>query len=51
MATAHDEDAAMAAADKELEERANRAKAYLNSRFQGLRKDQVCVCLCDGLYS
>eukprot|EP00816_Leptocylindrus_hargravesii_P005352 CAMPEP_0196817788 /NCGR_PEP_ID=MMETSP1362-20130617/62567_1 /TAXON_ID=163516 /ORGANISM="Leptocylindrus danicus, Strain CCMP1856" /LENGTH=550 /DNA_ID=CAMNT_0042195627 /DNA_START=106 /DNA_END=1758 /DNA_ORIENTATION=+ len=40
MATAQDEDAAMAAADKELEERANRAKACLNMRYQGLRKEQ-----------
>lgn len=38
---AQDDDAAMAAADKELEERANRAKAILSARYKGLRKEQV----------
>ena len=41
--SAQDEDAAMAAADKELEERANRAKAILSARYSGLRKEQVCL--------
>ena len=41
--SALDEDAAMAAADKELEERANRAKAILSARYSSLRKEQVCL--------
>ena len=36
-----DHDAAMAAADKEMEERANRAKQLLSQRYRGLRNDQV----------
>ena len=35
-----DEDA-VAAADKEMEERANRAKALLSSRYKGLKAQQV----------
>mmetsp|Transcript_18880 Transcript_18880/g.27925 ORF Transcript_18880/g.27925 Transcript_18880/m.27925 type:complete len:540 (-) Transcript_18880:183-1802(-) len=34
------EDEVMAAADKEMEERANRAKELLSSRYKGLRNDQ-----------
>jgi len=37
----HDQDEAMAAADKMLEERANRAKELLSKKHRGLRKDQV----------
>ncbi|KAI2499727.1 protein kinase [Fragilaria crotonensis] len=37
--TAHD-DEAMAAADKEMEERANRVKHLLSQRYQGLKNDQ-----------
>jgi len=40
MATQADQEAAMAAADKEMEERANRAKELLSSRYRGLRIDQ-----------
>eukprot|EP00957_Ditylum_brightwellii_P104939 7998344-Ditylum_brightwellii.AAC.1 len=40
-AASHDQDEAMAAADKEMEERANRAKELLSSRYRGLRDDQV----------
>lgn len=39
MAT-QDQDEALAAADKEMEERANRAKELLSSRYRGLRHDQ-----------
>mmetsp|Transcript_6414 Transcript_6414/g.9726 ORF Transcript_6414/g.9726 Transcript_6414/m.9726 type:complete len:615 (-) Transcript_6414:554-2398(-) len=39
-AASHDQDEAMAAADKEMEERANRAKELLSSRYRGLRDDQ-----------
>lgn len=35
------EDEVMAAADKEMEERANRAKELLSQRYKGLRNDQV----------
>jgi hypothetical protein len=35
------DDEAMAAADKEMEERANRAKQLLSQRYKGLRSDQV----------
>jgi len=35
-----DEDA-VAAADKEMEERANRAKALLSNRYKGLKTAQV----------
>jgi len=38
--TQADQDAAMAAADKEMEERANRDKELLSSRYKGLKKDQ-----------
>ena len=38
--TNHD-DEAMAAADKEMEERANRAKQLLSQRYKGLKTDQV----------
>ena len=38
--TAQD-DEAMAAADKEMEERANRVKHLLSLRYQGLKNDQV----------
>ena len=38
--TSHD-DEAMAAADKEMEERANRAKQLLSQRYKGLKTDQV----------
>jgi len=41
MSNLHDDD--MAAADKELEERANRAKAILSARFQSLSLEQVRV--------
>lgn len=37
---ASDQDEAMAAADKEMEERANRAKELLSSRYRGLRHEQ-----------
>jgi hypothetical protein len=37
-----DEDA-VAAADKEMEERANRAKELLSQRHKGLRVQQVCA--------
>jgi hypothetical protein len=40
MATHIDEDA-VAAADKEMEERANRAKELLSQRYRGLKKQQV----------
>jgi hypothetical protein len=40
-ATPLDDDAAVAAADKEMEERANRAKALLSQRYHGLKKHQV----------
>ena len=36
-----DEDA-VAAADKEMEARANRAKELLSNRYRGLKKHQVC---------
>lgn len=42
MASHIDEDA-VAAADKEMEERANRAKELLSQRYQGLKKNQVRV--------
>ncbi len=43
--TAHDDEAmAMAAADKEMEERANRVKHLLSQRYQGLKNDQVRFC-------
>jgi hypothetical protein len=35
------DDEAMAAADKEMEERANRAKQLLSQRYQGLKTEQV----------
>ena len=35
------DDDAVAAADKEMEERANRAKALLSSRYKGLKTQQV----------
>mmetsp|Transcript_8547 Transcript_8547/g.17386 ORF Transcript_8547/g.17386 Transcript_8547/m.17386 type:complete len:591 (+) Transcript_8547:543-2315(+) len=38
--TQADQDAAMAAADKEMEERANRAKELLSSRYKGLKSNQ-----------
>lgn len=38
-----DEDA-VAAADKEMEERANRAKALLANRYKGLKTQQVRIC-------
>lgn len=43
MASENDQDAAMAAADKEMEERANRAKQLLSQRYRGLRHDQVRI--------
>lgn len=33
---------AVAAADKEMEERANRAKELLSQRYVGLKRQQVC---------
>lgn len=33
---------AVAAADKEMEERANRAKELLSQRYDGIRAQQVC---------
>ena len=36
------DDEAMAAADKEMEERAYRVKHLLSQRYQGLKNDQVC---------
>eukprot|EP00566_Odontella_aurita_P017566 CAMPEP_0113591304 /NCGR_PEP_ID=MMETSP0015_2-20120614/37192_1 /TAXON_ID=2838 /ORGANISM="Odontella" /LENGTH=262 /DNA_ID=CAMNT_0000497665 /DNA_START=230 /DNA_END=1015 /DNA_ORIENTATION=+ /assembly_acc=CAM_ASM_000160 len=36
----HEQDEAMAAADKEMEDRANRAKELLSRRYKGLRRDQ-----------
>lgn len=41
MEPAHDQEEAMAAADKEMEDRANRAKALLSNRYRGLRHEQV----------
>lgn len=40
-----DEDA-VAAADKEMEERANRAKELLSQRYRGLKTQQVCDIMC-----
>ena len=37
------DDEAMARADKEMEERANRAKQLLSQRYRGLRNDQVRI--------
>lgn len=38
------DDAAVAAADKEMEERANRAKELLSMRYKGLKAQQVrCI--------
>ncbi len=34
---------AVAAADKEMEERANRAKELLSRRYVGLKRQQVCL--------
>ena len=34
---------AVAAADKEMEERANRAKELLSRRYHGLKNHQVCI--------
>ena len=42
MASHIDEDA-VAAADKEMEDRANRAKELLSMRYKGLKKQQVRV--------
>jgi len=39
-----DHDEAMATADKEMEERANRARQLLSDRYRGLRNDQVSTC-------
>ena len=36
---------AVAAADKEMEERANRAKELLSRRYVGLKRHQVSLCL------
>ena len=44
-AAALDEDA-VAAADKEMEERANRAKDLLSQRYKGLKSQQVCLSIC-----
>jgi hypothetical protein len=41
MATIDDD--AVAAADKEMEERANRAKELLAQRYKGLKTQQVCT--------
>ena len=42
MASAHlNDEAAVAAADKEMEERANRAKELLSKRYHGLKRQQV----------
>ena len=38
---------AVAAADKEMEERANRAKELLSRRYVGLKRQQVCQSNCD----
>jgi hypothetical protein len=38
-----DEEEAVAAADKEMEERANRAKALLSQRYVGLKRQQVSL--------
>jgi len=35
------DDDAVAAADKEMEDKANRAKELLSQRYRGLRKSQV----------
>jgi hypothetical protein len=40
-----DEDA-VAAADKQMEERANRAKELLSQRYRGLKTQQVIICAC-----
>ena len=37
------DEAAVAAADKEMEERANRAKELLSKRYHGLKRHQVCM--------
>ena len=39
----HIDDDAVAAADKEMEARANRAKELLSQRYHGLKKHQVCA--------
>lgn len=39
------DDEAVAAADKEMEERALRAKELLSQRYKGLKKNQVCACV------
>lgn len=38
------DDDAVAAADKEMEERANRAKEILANRHKGLKRAQVSIC-------
>ena len=40
------EDDAIAAADKEMEERANRAKELLSQRYDAIRQHQVSAKLC-----
>ena len=45
MASQHFSEDAVAAADKEMEERANRAKELLSRRYHGLRNQQVCCWL------
>lgn len=40
-----DHDEAMATADKQMEERANRARQLLSERYRGLRNDQVSITL------
>ena len=37
------DDDAVAAADKEMEERANRAKELLSRRYKGMKVQQVCT--------
>lgn len=44
------EDEVMAAADKEMEERANRAKQLLSQRYKGLRNDQVRITQCSFIW-
>ena len=39
------EDDAIAAADKEMEERANRAKELLSQRYDAIRKNQVSIAM------
>ena len=41
--SSHKGEDAMAAADKEMEERANRAKELLSTRYRGMKHEQVSI--------